>query len=343
MARSSWLLVRRWFCCPFHTLQVNALFRHLVERRQFAQTQNRFNHAIGYVIDFGFGVESSDSEADRAVRQIVARAQSLQYIRWLKRRRGACRSARNRDIVDAHQQRLAFDIGKTDIQIAGQTMFHGAVDVDLVEPAHDAVFQPVAQARHFDGFLRHLFLRQGTRLAEAGDAGNVEGSGAHAALVPTAVNQRHDLHARILATHEERARAFRPVELVPGDGGDVDVHLVHIDRHFADRLHRVGVEDHAAFAADLADFRNRLQYADFVVGGHDRYQNRLVVDGALQVIEVNQAILLHGEIGNAKAVLLQMLAGIENRFVFGYRGDDVVALLAVHLGDTFDGEVVAFG
>ena len=37
------------------------------------------------------------------VRQIVTRAQSLQDIRWLKRRRGACRSARDRHVIDAHQ------------------------------------------------------------------------------------------------------------------------------------------------------------------------------------------------------------------------------------------------
>jgi len=64
---------------------------------------------------------------------------------------------------------------------------------------------------------------------------------------------------------------------------------------------------------------------------------------ALQVVEINQPILLHGQIGHAKAELLQMLAGVEHRLVFGGRGDDVVALLAIHLGHALDGEVVAFG
>ena len=49
----------------------------------------------------------------------------------------------------------------------------------------------------------------------------------------------------------------------------VDVLLVHVDRNFADRLGRVGVEDHAALVTELADFGDRLQHADFVVGGHD--------------------------------------------------------------------------
>src|ERR1700686_4076982 len=126
---------------PLHTLQVHTFFRHFIEWRQFAQTQYRLNYAVAHVIDLSLGVEAPDTEADRTVRQIVARAESLQYIRWFKRRRGACRSARNRDIVDAHQQRLAFHIGKADIQIAGQSMSPGTIDIHLVEPAHDAVSQ----------------------------------------------------------------------------------------------------------------------------------------------------------------------------------------------------------
>src|SRR5205807_671936 len=37
------------------------------------------------------------------------------------------------------------------------------------------------------------------------------------------------------------------------------------------------------------------------------------------------------------------LTGVEHRLVLGNGGDDVVALLAVHLGHTLDGEVVALG
>ena len=74
-----------------------------------------------------------------------------------------------------------------------------------------------------------------------------------------------------------------------------------------------------------------------------RDQDRLVVHGALQIVEIDQAVFLHRQIGDAVAVLLQALAGVEHRLVLGDRGDDVVALLAVHLGDALDGEVVALG
>ncbi len=68
-----------------------------------------------------------------------------------------------------------------------------------------------------------------------------------------------------------------------------------------------------------------------------------VVDGALEVFDVDQAVGLHGQVGDAVAILLELLAGVEHGLVLGDLGDDVVAALAVHLGDALDGEVVGLG
>ncbi len=107
-------------------------------------------------------------------------------------------------------------------------------------------------------FLRHLFLREGARFAQAYDAGNVERSRAHAALMAAAVDDGRDLHARILASNVESADAFWPVKLVSGDRHYVDVLLVHVDRNLADGLNRVGVEDYPALATQLANFCDGL-------------------------------------------------------------------------------------
>ena len=74
-----------------------------------------------------------------------------------------------------------------------------------------------------------------------------------------------------------------------------------------------------------------------------RDQDGLVIHGALEIFEIDQAVLLHRHVGHAVAIFLQALAGIEHGFVLGDRGDDVIALFAVHLGDALDGEVVALG
>src|ERR1022692_4337434 len=184
---------------PLHILQVDAFFRHLVERRKLTQTLNGFDDAISNIVHLGFGIEAADAEANRTVRQVVTRAQSLQYIRWLKRRRGACRTAGNGDVVDPHQQRLTFHVREANVQVAGQAMLHRSVDVGLIQTVHDAVAQAIAQARQTAGFLRHFFLRDSAGLAQAHDTGNVQGPRAHATLVVTAVDEGGKLDARIFA------------------------------------------------------------------------------------------------------------------------------------------------
>ena len=119
--------------------------------------------------------------------------------------------------------------------------------------------------------------------------------------------------------------------------------LVDVDRNFADGLHAVGVEENAVLAADFADFGDGLEHADFVVGVHDGDENRLIGDRFPQHVEIDQAVALHRQIGDPIAVLFELLAGIENGFVLGGGGDDVVAFFGIHLGHALDGEVVRFG
>jgi hypothetical protein len=96
-----------------------------------------------------------------------------------------------------------------------------------------------------------------------------------------------------------------------------------------------------ALATQLADLSNRLQHADLVVRRHDCDQDGLIVDGAFQVVEIDQAILLDGHIGDAVAIFLQTLASVEHSLMLSHGGDDVIALLPVHLGDALDSEVIA--
>ncbi len=86
-----------------------------------------------------------------------------------------------------------------------------------------------------------------------------------------------------------------------------------------------------------------LDHADFVVGVHDGDQDRFRRDGAAQVVEIDAAVLVHGQVGDFVAVLFQALAGVEHGLVLGHLRDDVVALLAVHLRDALDRQVVRFG
>ena len=66
----------------------------------------------------------------------------------------------------------------------------------------------------------------------------------------------------------------------------------------------------------------------------------LSVIGRAQRVEIDQAVLLHRQVRDLEALLLEMAAGVEHALVLGHGGDDVVLAVLVELGDAADGEVV---
>ena len=158
-----------------------------------------------------------------------------------------------------------------------------------------------------------------------------------------AVDLLRDLDARIAPANVERAYTLGPVDLVRGQGHDIDVVGEDVDRDLAHRLHAIGVEDHAALMAEGADLADGLDDADLVVRVHDRDQDGLVSHRGLQILERDQPVGLDGQVGDPVAGLLQPLAGIEHRLVLGHLGDDVVAALLVHLGNALERQVVRLG
>ncbi len=277
------------------------------------------------------------------MRDIVPQSQSLENITGLQSCGGAGGAGADRNIVDAHQQRLALDIDKAHVEVAGKVVFHVAVDLHVIQGALEFAPQVVAELLLPGGFGSHLFAADLARLAQANDARHVQRAAAHAALVTAAVDLLGQLNARIAPPHVQGAHSLRSINLVPAQGEKVDVIGLYIYRNLAHRLNGVGVEDHALLTAQLADLPDGLNDANFVVGVHDAHQDGFAVQGTLQVFDIDQAIGLDRQVGDPVAGLLQPLAGIQGGLVLGHLGNDVVATLAVHLGNTLDGQIGAFG
>src|SRR6266851_2070894 len=330
-------------CLPFHFRDVDSLFGHFVKRGKLAELGDDLHHLVDDVVDFLLRVEASEAEANRGVGEVFADAYCFEYVARLQGCRRTGGTAGNRDVVDAHEERFAFDVGKAHVQVVGQAVLHRAVDENLVELGFQALAETLAQGEHTRRLFRHLFLRDFASLAEAHDAGNIQGAGTHAALVAAAVDDGGKLHAGIAAADVQSANALGPVNFVAAHGQQVDVVFLHIDGNLAHSLHAVHGEEDAVLLGKFADFRDRVNYANFVVGVHDGDQNRCGLNGRLQLLNVYAPVALDRQIGDFEAVLFEVLAGVQHGLVLDGLGDDVVALFAEHLRDALDHQVIGFG
>src|SRR5262245_5201268 len=103
---------------PVDGLQIDALAVHLVERRHLAQPLDLLDHARRDVVDLFFGVEATDAEADRGVRELFAHPHRAQHVARLEARAGAGAPARDRDVLDRHHHRLALHERERDVEVA---------------------------------------------------------------------------------------------------------------------------------------------------------------------------------------------------------------------------------
>ena len=100
---------------------------------------------------------------------------------------------------------------------------------------------------------------------ETGDAGDVLGPRALAALLPAAADQRLGLHA--LADQHDGADALGSAELVAGQDQHVGADRLGIARRAAGELHGIADEHRTGGMRQLGDAPGRLQHAGLVVGG----------------------------------------------------------------------------
>jgi hypothetical protein len=133
------------------------------------------------------------------------------------------------------------------------------------------------------------------RRAEAGDAGEVLGAGAQAALVPAAVELAVDGHA---LGEGQRPDPLRPADLVGRQGQGVGAERRHVDWELADGLDRVDVDQPAGGVGNLGGLEDRLDHACLVVGQHQDGEGRPVGlvparEPALQPLEVGDPAVVH--------------------------------------------------
>src|SRR5512147_263593 len=120
MAFSSNCLVRG----PLNGIEVHAFLEHLPQGRELAELRDLALDQVDRVVDLLLGRETSDREADRAVRELVAAAERAQHVRGLERGRSARRARRDGDFLHRHDQALALDEVEADVEVVRDSPLH---------------------------------------------------------------------------------------------------------------------------------------------------------------------------------------------------------------------------
>ena len=135
--------------------------------------------------------------------------------------------------------------------------------------------------------------------------------------------------------------ALGGMELVAGEGEHVDIVRLHIHRNVSHSLDGVGVKEDPPFPAQGPNLPDGLDGADLVVGEHDSHQAGVLPEGLLQILQPDHTVLIDRKVRHLKALLLQLLQGVEHRVVLNGVGDDVaLPPLRPQAGGLGDGPVV---
>src|SRR5690606_23624426 len=114
-----WLRGAYLVSCPLDGVEGDAFLNHLPQGGHVAQALDVLLQELDHVVERGLGREPTDGHAEARVRQLVVEAHRPQHIARFEARRRAGGAGRERDILEGHEQRLAFDVGEADVEVAG--------------------------------------------------------------------------------------------------------------------------------------------------------------------------------------------------------------------------------
>ncbi|MCY1420584.1 hypothetical protein D9M71_362110 [compost metagenome] len=132
------------------------------------------------------------------MRQLVIAAQGAQHVGRLQGGRGTGRTGRHSQILERHDQRLAFNVVEAQVQVVRNAGGHAAVDVQLFEVL-DLLEETIAERLDTGVFGGHFLLGNGEGFAHADNLVRGQGTRTHAAFMAATVHGRFQANTRLAA------------------------------------------------------------------------------------------------------------------------------------------------
>src|SRR5262249_51223846 len=125
----------------------------------------------------------------------------------------------------------------------------------------------------------------------------------------------------------KRADALGRIELVAGDGQQIDAELIHVDWNLANRLRRVGVDERADGAGGTGNPCDRLQGADLVLGMDDRHKGGVAIDGVDAAARIDASVRVRADAADSVPGAFQQFAALVRGGMFDRRRDDGASVI----------------
>lgn len=97
---------------PLDGVEVNALLDEFPKWAELAQEGDTFLDRLENVVDLHVGGETTDTESDTAVGALIAVAECAEHVTGLQRSRSTSATRGQGNILQGHQEGLAFHVGK---------------------------------------------------------------------------------------------------------------------------------------------------------------------------------------------------------------------------------------
>ena len=272
--------------------------------------------------DFFFGLRRGQGQAQGASQKLRRDAHGFEYVAFDKaagRAGGTCGRLHPVQVQQGDQGFIP-DARNGQVQMARQMMLWIAVDDHIRDLPLDRIQQDGPQPGQAGDVLFRVpgrFLQGG---GHAGGGRHVFRGGSETSFLLSPVDQRFNLCP--FADIKE-AGAFRPAELMGGQGQEVRPRLNRQARIQADRLHGVGVHRDAVLQGNLRDFTDRLRRADLVVGRHDGNELRVRPHGPAHVLRIDPGVFVRADPGDSVSLFFQESAGVQQGGMLDRRGDQV--------------------
>ena len=164
---------------------------------------------------------------------------------------GAAAGDADAELVEAQHHGLALPLVGQAVDDVGEEVAAARIHLhrrlDAVGGGYGRV-EAVAQGAQAGGLLRLGLLGRLQGSDEAGDAGDVLGAAAATGFLTAAQKVRGKGSAGLQV---QGAHALGAADLVGREGGRVHAELLHVERHLAQGLHGIGVEEDAALVGQF--------------------------------------------------------------------------------------------